>query len=149
MILWRISNHADLDGRGGLYASARWHSQGHRIVYLAQSPAGALTEVLVHLELDADDLPKTFKLLKVEAPDDLAIGEVSLSQLPANWRDDLVLTRTIGDEWLEGKETALLKVPSAIVPETFNVLLNPEHRGAARVKVLAHEQYPWDRRLFL
>ena len=148
MILWRISNYADLDGRGGLYASARWHSQGHRIVYLAQSPAGALTEALVHLELDAADLPKTYKLLKVEAPDDLAIREVALSQLPANWREDLVLTRTIGDEWLEEKETPLLKAPSAIIPETFNVLLNPEHVGVARVKIMSHEQYPWDRRLF-
>ena len=47
MFLWRISNHSALDGRGGLYAPARWHSQGHPVVYLATSPAGALVEVLV------------------------------------------------------------------------------------------------------
>ena len=64
MFLWRISNHAALDGRGGLLAGARWHMAGQPIVYLAESPAGSLLEVLVHLELDLDNLPKSFKLSK-------------------------------------------------------------------------------------
>ncbi|MFL6462844.1 MAG: RES domain-containing protein, partial [Bryobacteraceae bacterium] len=50
LVLWRISNHADLAGIGGLRCSARWHSQGHRVVYLAWSPSAALIEAMVHLE---------------------------------------------------------------------------------------------------
>jgi RES domain-containing protein len=148
MFLWRIGNHADLKGRGGLLASARWHTQGRPIVYLAESPSGALTEVLVHLELDAADLPGSYKLLKVEVPDKVAFRNLKLTELSKNWRNNLVLTRTIGDEWLASAETALFRVPSAIVPETFNVLLNPLHRDAAELNVLWHRQYPWDRRLF-
>ena len=148
MILWRISNYAALDGRGGLFASARWHTQGHSIVYLAESPTGALTEVLVNLELDHSSLPTSYKLLKAEAPDDIAVRMIRESDLPAKWTEDVLATRTIGDEWLASGSTALLRVPSVIVPETYNVLLNPQHADAARVKVLWYREYPWDQRFF-
>lgn len=148
MILWRISNYGTLDGRGGLLASARWHTQGRPVVYLAETPAGALTEILVHLELDLNNLPATYKLLKAETPDNISIRAVAKSDLAADWREDIVLTRTIGDEWLAAGSTALLKVPSVIIPETHNFLLNPRHAGAARVKVIWHREYPWDQRLF-
>jgi len=60
---------------------------------------------------------------------------------------DQITARTIGDEWLASKGTALLRVPSAIGLETFNVLLNPKHAEAGRVQVLWSEKYPWDARL--
>ena len=148
MLLWRISNYATLEGRGGLLASARWHTQGRSMVYLGETPAGALTEVLVHLELELADLPKTYKLLKAEAPEDLAVRTITETDLPADWKENLTATRTMGDEWLASRATALLRVPSVIVPETYNVLLNPEHPDAARVKVLSYREYPWDERLF-
>jgi RES domain-containing protein len=147
MILWRISNHRTLDGRGGMKASARWHTRGRPIVYLAETATGALTEALVHLELDPNSLPHHYKLLKSEAPDDISIRSVTKADLPKNWVQDEVATRTIGDEWLASNETALLRVPSAIAPESFNVLLNPMHLDAAKVVVVAYREYPWDRRL--
>jgi RES domain-containing protein len=147
MFLWRISNHTTLDGRGGLSASARWHTEGRPIVYLAETPAGSLVEALVHLELPRTSLPKVYKLLKAEAPEDLSIRTIDGSGLQGNWLEDQIVTRTVGDEWLASRNTALLRVPSAIVPETFNTLLNPEHPDATRVQVLWHEQYPWDKRL--
>jgi RES domain-containing protein len=147
MILWRISNHRTLDGRGGLLASARWHTRGRPIVYLAETATGALTEALVHLELDPNHLPRHYKLLKAAAPDDVSIRQVTKRDLPKNWVQDEVATRTIGDEWLGSNESALLRVPSAIAPETFNVLLNPAHREAARVVVVEWREWPWDRRL--
>jgi RES domain-containing protein len=148
MVLWRISNYGTLDGRGGLFASARWHTQGRLIVYLAETPTGALTEVLVHLELDLDNLPSTYKLLKAEAPADIAVQTVTISDWPDNWKDDVVFTRTIGDEWLVSGSTALLRVPSVIMPETYNILLNPQHPNAPHVKIDWYREYPWDRRLF-
>jgi RES domain-containing protein len=60
MALWRISNHADPSGRGGLTASARWHNQGRSIVYPAETPAGALIEILVHLEVREGRFPHSF-----------------------------------------------------------------------------------------
>jgi RES domain-containing protein len=146
MLLWRISNYGTLDGRGGLLASARWHTQGRPIVYLATSPAGALVEVLVHLELHPAQLPASYRILKAEASSDVAIQRIPA--LPPNWREDLWLTRSTGDKWLASAESVLLEVPSAILPETSNILLNPAHPGANAVRVLWHEAYPFDRRLF-
>ena len=147
MLLWRISNHATLEGEGGLLASARWHTQGHPILYLAETPAGALVEVLVHLELDPSRLPRSYQLLKAEAPDDTSLRAIGKSELAEDWTQDLLATRTLGDEWLRSRASALLRVPSAIVPETFNVLLNPHHPEAARIHIVSHRDYPWDKRL--
>jgi len=141
MFLWRISNHRTLDGRGGLETSARWHTQGRPIVYLAESVAGALLEVLVHLELSPVHLPKSYRLLKVDIPQDLTVEVLSLSDLGETWIDDETLTRTVGDQWLSSKRTALLRVPSAIAPETFNILLNSTHEEARRLKIVSHREY--------
>src|SRR6266496_3170668 len=148
MLLWRISNHGTLDGRGGLFASARWHTRGHPIVYLAETPSGALTEILVHLELDPASLPASHKLLKAEAPDDMRVQAVADTDLPKNWKEDILATRTLGDEWLASGGSALFRVHSAIVPETHNFLLNPHHSDAARVVLLWYREHPWDQRLF-
>ena len=148
MFLWRISNHPNLDGRGGLVASARWHTEGRPVVYLAETPAGALVEALVHLELTPGHLPKSYRLLKAEAPDSLSSATVTAADLTGtDWIHDQIATRTIGDKWLASASSTTLRVPSAIVPETFNVLLNPEHPDAARVQILWDAEYPWDERL--
>jgi RES domain-containing protein len=146
VFLWRISNHDALDGRGGLIASARWHTRGRPVVYLATTPAGALVEALVHLELRPNQLPKSYRLLKAEAPDDLP--RMRFSALTEDWRENETASRTLGDEWLSRAQTALLEVPSAILPETMNMLLNPLHPDAARVGMVWHEAYPFDKRLF-
>ena len=147
MLLWRISNHASLDGEGGLLASARWHTRGHPVLYLAETPAGALVEVLVHLELDPAHLPKTYQLLKASAPEDISLRASGKAHLAETWTRDLLRTRTLGDEWLQSRATALLRVPSAIIPETFNLLLNPRHPDASRIRIISHRDYPWDQRL--
>jgi RES domain-containing protein len=133
--LWRISDFADLSGQGGLLAGARWHSRGRRIVYLADHPAAALIEVLVHLEVDAAELPDALQLLAVDAAEDIAAEAVRSDDLPAGWQQDSSFTRAVGDRWLAEGRTALLQVPSAVVPAAFNWLLNPSHADAARIEV--------------
>ena len=148
MILWRISNYADLLGIGGMEASARWHTAGRPIVYLAESPSSALLEILVHLEADEDDRPDTYQILKVEAPDDIPVMKVSLTSLPADWKNNEEATREIGDAWLEKSVSALMRVPSVIMPETYNWLLNPRHADAKKVIILHSEKHLYDSRLF-
>jgi RES domain-containing protein len=147
MFLWRISNYATLDGRGGLLAGARWHLAGHPVVYLAETPSGSLLEVLVHLELDLASLPRTFKLLKIGAPENITIHHMDEQKLAADWTSNPDATAEMGSDWLASGSSALLRVPSAIVPETYNYLLNPRHDQAAQVKVLWNRDFPWDRRL--
>jgi RES domain-containing protein len=148
MILWRISNYAELLGIGAMEASARWHTAGRPLVYLAESPSSALLEILVHLEAEEDDRPDSYQLLKIEVADDIATEGVSLSSLPPNWKDDEAVTRAIGDDWLGRGATALLRVPSVITPETYNWLLNTRHADARRAAVV-HIDWPlYDSRLF-
>ena len=147
MRLWRISNHASLSGDGGLHASGRWHSRGRRVVYLADHPASALLEVMAHLEIDAEDLPTHYQLLGLEVPDDIAITTIANTELPDPWREQIALTRARGDDWLRAGATALLRVPSAIVPEAVNYLLNPTHADAARIGIASALRAPFDLRL--
>lgn len=148
MILWRISNYADLLGVGGLEASARWHTAGRPVVYLAENPSSALLEILVHLETDEDQRPDGYQILKVEIPDDVATGNVSANALPSDWKTDENITREIGDVWLAKMETALLRFPSVITPETYNWLLNPRHADARKATIVHVEKNLYDSRLF-
>ncbi|KNZ33560.1 MAG: hypothetical protein AD742_05150 [Methylibium sp. NZG] len=147
MILWRISNHADLSGTGGLLHRGRWHSRGRPVVYLAQSAAGALLEVLVHIEAShPSELPREYQLMEVEVPDDASAHEATLPPSSA-WQNDIALTRRIGDQWLASAASLLLRVPSAVVGRTFNALLNPAHPEARACRIVSVARYPFDDRL--
>lgn len=147
MILWRVSNYADLSGTGGLLHRGRWHNRGRPVVYLAQSAAGALLEVLVHIEASHPaELPRHYQLLEVEVPPGASVADAAV---PAGdvWQRDLAATRRIGDEWLASGASLLLRVPSAVVGRTFNVLLNPGHPQAPACRILSVASYPFDARL--
>ena len=148
MRLWRISNYVDLAGTGGLLEAARWHLRGHKIVYLAENPASALLEVLVHMDTDPSEIPTRDQLIAVDVPDHLAFETIEASDLPPDWRDDLSLTRNLGSEWLIANKTPLVRVPSAIVPYTTNWLLNPAHPEAMLCAIAMVTREAFDRRLF-
>jgi RES domain-containing protein len=147
--LWRISNYAELSGEGGMRASARWHTKGRLIVYLAESPASALLERIVHLtdRNEDGDLPPYYQLLKISVPDECEIKSLT-TLVPIDWREQDDFTRSMGDSWLASLETPLARVPSSIVPHTANFLLNPEHTLATRVLIEERTKERFDNRLF-
>ncbi|MCY3794891.1 MAG: RES family NAD+ phosphorylase [Gammaproteobacteria bacterium] len=146
MILWRISNHADLGDLGGIHRGGRWHSRGVPVVYLSESPALALLEVMVNFDLAPDEIPANYQLLEVDCT---AVGVLSLNEdgLGEQWADKPSLTQGIGNRWLASGESALLSVPSAVVPKSRNYLLNPRHVDAARAVIRSSSRHPLDRRL--
>ena len=146
MILWRISNYVSFDGIGGLLTSGRWHGKGRPILYCTQNPSTALLEVLVHIEIDADDRPSRFRVLKIEGDDSLSIEVVEPSSLSVGWNDDLFATQNIGDQWLLASRSLLLQVPSVLVPETWNVLVNPAHTQFGQLRITAIHDHPFDQR---
>jgi RES domain-containing protein len=148
LILWRISNYADLDGSGGLVVAGRWHSKGQPVLYCAQNPSTALLETLVHLEIDAEDRPAHFQVIRIEGPDKLSRESLDSRKLPAAWPSDLLATQSIGDAWFQARRSLLLEVPSALVPETWNVIVNPLHREASRLRITRVYQHPFDTRFF-
>ena len=144
MILWRISRHLELNGRGGILFAGRWHHAGAPVVYLAESPAGALIETCVHTSVN--DVPPSFTLLKISGPE-LSFEEIAMSSLDRGWTDRVEITREVGSAWLERGSAVLLRVPSALVPETANYLLNPLHADAKLLQIEDSFVYPFDDRL--
>jgi RES domain-containing protein len=142
--LWRISNHDDLSGLGGELSDGRWHTaaRGKRIVYLSEHPAVALVETLVNLRGNPKLFPDRFRLMKVAVSDAIPITE------PPSIPQDLSETRAMGDAWLGGSKSALLRVPSVPSPESWNYLLNPLHPDARQVKVEWVRSIAYDQRLF-
>lgn len=147
MIVWRFSQHESLDGRGGLIASARWHTRGHEVLYCAPNPASAVLEILVHSQVREPEALARHRFIKIEIPDDVSRDEVDEAQLPPDWSRRIAVTRAWGDRWLREGQSALLVVRSVLVPETFNVLINPRHADAARIHSLAVFPYALDSRL--
>lgn len=148
MILWRISNYTDLKGTGGIKTPGRWHNRGVPVVYLAESPSLALLEVLVNFSLDLDEIPLNYQLLEVEYPQRKSIKRLNVSGLHKGWDTDKDFTRSVGDQWIAQGASALLRVPSVVVPASFNYLLNPRHPESNNAKIISRYEHPYDQRLF-
>jgi RES domain-containing protein len=86
--------------------------------------------------------------LKIDVPENLFITELDERDLDPDWRKRPELSRAMGDKWLEESASALLSVPSAIVPHTQNYLINPIHRDTKKIKIHSHGNFPFDFRLF-
>ncbi|MCB5161550.1 RES family NAD+ phosphorylase [Marinomonas algarum] len=147
MTLWRISNFADLKGIGGMRQAGRWHNAGNPIVYLAEHPALALLEIRVHLNVDLEDLPDCFQLLRVDFDDSVLVESLEAGLTLEEQREQSI-TRRIGDAWLANAQSVLLKVPSVIVPHSYNYLFNPLHPDSKHFSIVDQYQYPFDQRLF-
>ena len=129
MIVWRIcaERHAtDVSGRGGILFPARWHTEGHAVIYTSATLALATLETLVHV--DKDLLPADRVQVEIDVPDDLAVLSVEDGALPKGWRTRPGPPRLqqIGDEWLESVSGPVLRVPSAVIPTEANYLLESE-----------------------
>jgi len=149
MRISRISNHADIKGLGGLMAGGRWHPRGHPVVYCAENPAAALIDTVVHLQIDdPDDIPEGYQLLGIEVPDSVSLARLDSASLPDDWRRQTGVTQSIGKGWLAARQTAILSVHNAIVPHTFNYLINPVHPQSAEIRIVSSVRYPFDERLF-
>jgi RES domain-containing protein len=149
VIVWRISRHLELDGAGGLQAPGRWHTKAQSIVYCAPNQATALLEVLVHAGIDIEDAPVNVPYLEIDAPDELSTEDADMSGLGQSWPASAGETRRVGDQWLKSIRSALLRVPSVIVPATWNILINPRHPEARRIRVIRIHSHALDPRLLL
>lgn len=144
--LYRISIFASLEGLGGMHADGRWSRKGHQVVYLADSEASAVLEILAHLDLGRAELPDDYQVLEVALSRGVSIEDL-VPPAVADWRQQQEATRDIGDEWLQSKRTVLARVPSALAGHSFNYLLNPKHPQAGLVKIEKTSVHPLDSRL--
>jgi RES domain-containing protein len=155
VVLWRIAKHTaeyradDLSGGGAKATGGRWNSKGNAVVYTSSSIALATLETLAHLG-DRIAIRNIF-LVRVEVP--AAVWDqreyVDASELDPTWVAEPPGLTTIefGDNWIQGCTAPLLEVPSVMVPEEKNVLINPMHPLARRIKASVARQYMYDPRL--
>ena len=114
----------------------RWNSLHTKLVYTAESRALATLEIAVHLDL-SEDLPSDRFFVEIDIPDDVFILDVKADDLPSGWdsKPPIGITQSIGDYFVEQGEASVLKVPSSIIPQESNYLINPNHEDAKRISV--------------
>lgn len=141
MLAWRLCRapFADLTGEGARRYGGRWNRPGRQMVYTASNAALAVLEIRVHLDLPPELLPDDYVLLTIDLRD-LAAEEVV--EQPAD-------PAAFGDAWLQDHRSPVLRVPSSIVAESPNLLLNPAHSDAACAGIIARRRFLFDRRLWL
>ena len=144
--LYRAQHGPGLDGAGGTFASGRWHTRGLPVVYFGASAAIVVLERLAHT--DPDLLPKDLRLAHFEFPEAISGTKVeALAPLPTDWFQDEQATRRIGGQWWRERSSCLLVVPSAILPEESNLVLNPQHPDATSLRLISERPFTFDPRL--
>jgi len=147
---WRIAKARHVasafEGEGARRFGGRWNSKGNPMVYTAGSQALAVLEMLMHLE--ASDLLRHYRLIPVTF-DKALVKVLERTALPANWnrRPTPASVRAIGDEWIASNASAVLQVPSVVVPNESNYLLNITHRDFATLMIGKPQAFRFDRRL--
>ena len=132
---------------GGMYVDGRWHTRGHLVTYAAEHAATALLEWLVHLEvMGIDDAPATIPFIEIDLPDEINRDEYTDAGLPNRWQSEKTTTQRLGDTWLKGINAPALFVPSVVVPAR-NVVLNPLHPDARKIRVVRTFEHRFDPRL--
>jgi RES domain-containing protein len=134
------------DGEGARLFGGRWNLPGVAVVYASESRALAALELLVHLEVGA--LLRRYVVYRVEFPDS-AVEDLSTRRLPVHWRASPAAPalQEIGSRWVRERGSAVLRVPSAVIPRESNYLLNPEHPTFPRLRRSAPEPFDFDPRL--
>lgn len=127
--------------------AARWNSNGQFIIYSACSRALACLENIVHRHKIG--LNELFKVIIIDIPAHLETAHIDKDELPANWSEysNFKVCQELGDAWMQASVTAILKVPSVIIPEEYNYLLNPRHPDFNLVTIKAIEDFVFDERL--
>lgn len=137
-----------LDGEGAYLFGGRWSSPGTRLAYTAAHQSLAMLEYFIHI--DQTDPPKDLVVVTAEIPDNVSRTTLSPKRLPSNWRRSPAPpeTATIGDRFARDARTAILIVPSALVPAEANWLINPRHAEFSRIRLSSVEPFEYDARFF-
>lgn len=135
----------DLSGEGARLYGGRWNSRGFPVVYTSFTISLSLLELLVYAA--SYEEIKNNALMRLELPKD-AEQSVTEIKVKKEWQKDIAYSRFIGDSFLASKKTLLMKVPSAIIPEEYNILINPLHPDSKKIKIVSANPFHFDNRLF-
>lgn len=134
-----------VSGEGAARYGGRWNHKGLPVIYCAESRALSVLECVVHLPR----LPVNYCLTVFNIPESVEIQTVDAGLLPAGWNGEVATSATqgIGTGWLTSMRSAVLRVPSVVIEEEFNYLLNPQHGEFSRITMLPPKPFRFDARL--
>jgi RES domain-containing protein len=150
MIVYRLATETyknDLSGNGAKLFGGRWNSVGLQVIYTTENISLAVLEILVRA--DPYTIPLTYHLINIEISDSIQPLVITSAKLKAVWKDDIGYTQWMGDEFIKSNNGLLLKVPSAVVDQENNFILNPRHADFKKVKIVGVKKFMFDKRLFL
>lgn len=147
MVVFRITTER---WAGVLTASgfpARWNSKGTHVIYTASSRALACLENLVHRS--GEGLNQQFRITEIYIPESASVEHINHENLPEGWHqmDSYHHCQKIGDQWIESAKSLLLEVPSSIIRDESNILINPHHPEFLKVEVQKITPFDFDERL--
>jgi len=149
MDVYRISSALyikDLTGLGPKTYGGRWNFKGIPAIYTSETRALAALEFLVHVKTRMAD---NLKIATISVPDSIVPLEFRIETFPKGWRDHPppVKLAEMGTDWLKSLKSLLLRVPSAVIPNEFNLIINPMHKDMKYVKIIHVENFTYDKRL--
>lgn len=150
MYVYRVSRPAyaeDLSGAGARLHGGRWNQIGTAVLYASESRSLATLEALVHVPVHLT--PAERKMVVLEVPREVPDREIDVDELPEDWATDSPpdSLAAIGTRWIESEDELVLRVPSAVVPGEFNVMINPACPHARNVQIASIEDFRFDGRL--
>lgn len=149
LTVWRLTTtrrvKSAFSGEGARLYGGRWNPKGVPVVYTAQTQALAVLQMMVQDEA----LAARYVMIPAQVPDDIAIDRIDARSLPAGWRSirHIETLREIGAEWARSRRSAVLAVPSAVIPAETNFLLNPLHPDFRRIRIGKPAAFRLDPRL--
>lgn len=147
MQVYRITLAKFADSLQASGRPARWNGNHVKVIYTSSSQSLSCLENVVHRS--SLGLNQNFRLLIINIPDRIKVTEIKLSDLEPSWQDyeAFPYTQNVGNEWTRNNETAVLKVPSAIITQEYNYLLNPNHPDFSKIELIGNETFIFDRRI--
>ena len=149
MIIYRLSHNDyanDLSGSGAKLYGGRWNSVDVNALYTTENISLAVLEILVHIKQFRS--PINYSLVSIEIPKTIEPIVITNAKLKRHWKDDISYSQFIGDEFLKSSHGLILKIPSAIIDQENNFLINPKHPDISKVKIIATKDFKFDKRLY-
>jgi RES domain-containing protein len=137
--------HTIFDGTGAMLYGARWNSPGRRVIYAAETYAGALLEILVHA---SGSVPRSQGYVEIDIPAGVSIEVIPAQDVPGWDTPSFEEARELGDRWYDERRTPVLIVPSVVTRVEGNVLINQEHPDFALIQASPPMAVRWDERLW-
>jgi RES domain-containing protein len=147
MLVYRIALARYADNLIASGRAARWNPNEVNMIYTASSRSLACLENAVHRSQSG--LSHLFKIMSIGIPDQIKIKTISLNDLPADWTDynQMYTTQRIGENWIKENRTVILQVPSSIIEEEVNYLLNPDHKDFELIRIVKTLPFVFDKRI--